>query len=508
MGHRHPSRLAGIVALLLAAIQPSQAELQACLSALTRLTAAPHNASLPFLNGVSGHINVGYLYQKPMFAVMPNEAMGNFDLCRHSGLYTSGLVKTHYCTLSHDKAGICVPSQCSAEDLHDKALLKPLINLGVQAASAVPTKCVMDPYLTQECAYARQAWDYFQGLYNVLVLLGNDTQYSKGSVSCAVHAQRANSAAYAMIAFTILFGLLALLGAGWKYLYATGSHNKKSAAATAAAAAAAASLSSSSPTGKKAVAASAPSALSPSDRGAKNVALTVQKSPGGADGTSSLVEIPLEESTPRSRKKRRNKNKNTVTRSVSLENNATTTPVPGAQPEVVGMVARVMSVSPCPKAVAAFSFADNWNEVFTLKTRGGEFAVFDGMKAISACWVVFYHALLWQIYFVQNPEYIIPPKGLLSKWWAAPFFNYSGTLSVDTFFFISGFLASYCMLVKLDKESARGEAKKSAWKWVPSMYFHRWLRITPAYFFAFFLHWKVAPLLAYGTCGGRKEGTE
>lgn len=33
-----------------------------------------------------------------------------------------------------------------------------------------------------------------------------------------------------------------------------------------------------------------------------------------------------------------------------------------------------------------------------------QFAVFDGMKAISAAWVVFYHVLLWQIYFVQNPE--------------------------------------------------------------------------------------------------------
>jgi len=41
--------------------------------------------------------------------------------------------------------------------------------------------------------------------------------------------------------------------------------------------------------------------------------------------------------------------------------------------------------------------------------------------------------------------------GLMGQWWTTPFFNYSGTLSVDTFFFISGFLASYLMLTKLDK---------------------------------------------------------
>lgn len=35
-------------------------------------------------------MNLAYLYQRPMFAVMPNEAMGNFDLCRHAELYTPG----------------------------------------------------------------------------------------------------------------------------------------------------------------------------------------------------------------------------------------------------------------------------------------------------------------------------------------------------------------------------------------------------------------------------------
>jgi hypothetical protein len=86
----------------------------------------------------TGHVNLAYLYQKPMFAVLPNEAMGNFDLCRHAELYTPNhLVQAHYCALSHDRGGVCVPTACEAEDLHDRAILQPLMNLGIQAATTV-----------------------------------------------------------------------------------------------------------------------------------------------------------------------------------------------------------------------------------------------------------------------------------------------------------------------------------------------------------------------------------
>lgn len=46
-------------------------------------------------------------------------------------------VKAHYCALSHDRGGVCVPQACTAEDLHDHAILQPLMNLGVQAATTV-----------------------------------------------------------------------------------------------------------------------------------------------------------------------------------------------------------------------------------------------------------------------------------------------------------------------------------------------------------------------------------
>jgi len=35
-------------------------------------------------------------------------------------------------------------------------------------------------------------------------------------------------------------------------------------------------------------------------------------------------------------------------------------------------------------------------------------------------------------------------------------------------------------------------------KWIPVTYLHRYLRVSPAYFFSFLIHWKIAPLLAEG----------
>lgn len=499
--------MASALALLLATMPPTaQAEIQGCIQALARLNTAPYNASLPFLNGVSGHVNVAYLYQKPMFAVMPNEAMGNFDLCRHSELYTFGLVKTHYCALSHDKAGICVPTECRAEDLHNKAILQPVMNLGIHASTVIPEECAMNLHLTQGCAYSRQALEYFHSLYNLLVLLGNDTPQSTGSVTCTTRAHTAEASAYTMLGFTLLFATLALLGAAWQYFHAVAHHGDKRAL-----------ISSSSAVPSSKPSSSTKSDIKPSDAsslpspGSKVVALTVKASPGRE--ASDLQDIPLEEvneqpeGTPRSRKNNNKKkgvlksNSSNSNKPAVLDSAAATTAMVATstkQPDMVELMAQVLKVPPCPKPISGFSLVDNLNEIFTLKARGGEFAIFDGMKAISAAWVVFYHVLLWQIYLVQNPEYLVPPKGLLSKLWAAPFFNYSGTLSVDTFFFISGFLASYMLLVKLDKEHAKG-LSKPAYKWIPSLYLHRWLRITPAYMFAFFLHWKIAPLLAYGT---------
>lgn len=210
-------------------------------------------------------MNLAYLYQKPMFAVLPNEAMGNFDFCRHAELYTPGsTVKTHYCSLTHDRGGVCVPTACTAEDLHSQAILQPLMALGTEAAATVracvavrfclgrwncfslpcladrhilpppppppppktliqvPAECFMNTYISRECAASRQAWEYYQTLYNDLALLGQDTPKSHGTVSCDVRGPEPDTAAYFMVYLTAALAALAVWGAGWTYLYSQG----------------------------------------------------------------------------------------------------------------------------------------------------------------------------------------------------------------------------------------------------------------------------------------------
>lgn len=84
-----------------------------------------------------GRINVGYLYQQPGLAVLPNELMGNYDLCRFAREYSPTPFDTQYCALARDTAGVCVPAACTAEDLKDPGLIQPLINLAVQATMGV-----------------------------------------------------------------------------------------------------------------------------------------------------------------------------------------------------------------------------------------------------------------------------------------------------------------------------------------------------------------------------------
>lgn len=145
-----------------------------------------------------------------------------------------------------------------------------------------------------------------------------------------------------------------------------------------------------------------------------------------------------------------------------------------------------------PVFFKAFDLKANMAEIFNLSVRAGEFSCFDGMRAISCGWVIIYHVILWQTRFIANPEALLPPTGVLSEWWAMPIFNFSGTLCVDTFLFISAFLAAFLLLKKLEKET------RPTSKWLPMIYVNRFVRITPAYMFAFFINWKMAPTLSEG----------
>ena len=82
-------------------------------------------------------------------------------------------------------------------------------------------------------------------------------------------------------------------------------------------------------------------------------------------------------------------------------------------------------------------------------------------------------------------------------------FLLNAVLAVDTFFFLSGFLASYLFLDNFNKqkaaEAASGKKKKgNIVAWSGLVYFHRYVRLTPLYLLALLFWTYVIPLTFNG----------
>ena len=154
------------------------------------------------------------------------------------------------------------------------------------------------------------------------------------------------------------------------------------------------------------------------------------------------------------------------------------------------------------KMLFAFSFQRNY-AAFTRVRRDGDFAAFDGMRVVSMMWVVMGHVALFQLTTVglDNIDALIPEtrnssndeserKRLFSTFTGQVL--PSAEFSVDTFFFMSGFLATFLMVVRFVKSFPKGKL------WLPMLYVFRFLRITPLYMFVIFFWMKIGALLGSG----------
>eukprot|EP00164_Ancoracysta_twista_P000936 GFYU01001225.1.p1 GENE.GFYU01001225.1~~GFYU01001225.1.p1 ORF type:complete len:629 (+),score=138.60 GFYU01001225.1:88-1974(+) len=123
------------------------------------------------------------------------------------------------------------------------------------------------------------------------------------------------------------------------------------------------------------------------------------------------------------------------------------------------------------KIVKCWSFDDNWNAL--VAPARGAFTAMNGIRFFSISWVIFSHSLVLQMPpGFKNYSDITPPNGAYSGflWQIIP----GGFFAVDTFFFLSGFLASYLLMKTLNR-SVDGLRNV---EWV-MVYVHRYLRITP-----------------------------
>ena len=135
-----------------------------------------------------------------------------------------------------------------------------------------------------------------------------------------------------------------------------------------------------------------------------------------------------------------------------------------------------------------FSIKNNWKNLAASRDpENNDFSFLDGVRALSILWIILGH--------VAN---IYVGVAVLSNYDTALYlikdFSYtfviSGFYAVDTFFWISGFLMAYFLLIK-----TKGNFSiKDLWR----MYLHRYLRITPLYIFCLFFFWTLEEYIGSG----------
>ncbi|XP_050389477.1 nose resistant to fluoxetine protein 6 isoform X2 [Patella vulgata] len=140
----------------------------------------------------------------------------------------------------------------------------------------------------------------------------------------------------------------------------------------------------------------------------------------------------------------------------------------------------------CGKALLSFSAYSNGLKILSTKQPKGSLQCIHGIRFFSMTWVILGHTLVFAIGNLENFATYFPP--LLKRFTFQAISN--ATVSVDTFFTLSGLLISYLTL----KELKKTEGKLN---WF-MFYFHRYWRLTPPYMFLMLLY---VPLFPYFTNG-------
>ncbi|XP_063215655.1 nose resistant to fluoxetine protein 6-like [Bacillus rossius redtenbacheri] len=123
----------------------------------------------------------------------------------------------------------------------------------------------------------------------------------------------------------------------------------------------------------------------------------------------------------------------------------------------------------------SFSIFMNGHEMITAKTNKNHVGCLNGIRFISAVWVILGHKLVglmltntenWTVFLENRFSYM-------------RMFLHNAFVATDTFLLVSGFVLSYTVLRYLDKTSTLN---------IPIFYLERYLRLTPVYAVIIFFH--------------------
>ncbi|WAR03139.1 NRF6-like protein [Mya arenaria] len=145
-------------------------------------------------------------------------------------------------------------------------------------------------------------------------------------------------------------------------------------------------------------------------------------------------------------------------------------------------------VGTCGKILQAFSVYTNGSKILDTSSRAGNLGCLNGIRFLSMSWVILGHALTFCLYQSRNTLPFITK--MLNRFSFLAIMN--ATVSVDTFFMLSGLLVSYLSMKELKKV---GGVRNFRWG---MFYFHRFWRLTPAYGLFIFLYASLTRFLYTG----------
>ncbi|XP_054728349.1 nose resistant to fluoxetine protein 6-like [Anastrepha obliqua] len=117
------------------------------------------------------------------------------------------------------------------------------------------------------------------------------------------------------------------------------------------------------------------------------------------------------------------------------------------------------------KLMISFSATKNLRQL--LKVQHGHIPCLHGIRCLSLFWIIFLHCYLYRILSPNINSVDI------QSWEHTPFsmIEQSGSIAVDSFFFLSGLLVIMVAFREMEKNTGKLN--------VPMMYIHRYLRLTP-----------------------------
>ncbi|XP_033361157.1 nose resistant to fluoxetine protein 6-like [Bombus vosnesenskii] len=131
---------------------------------------------------------------------------------------------------------------------------------------------------------------------------------------------------------------------------------------------------------------------------------------------------------------------------------------------------------PISQHLLCFSFLTNVEEIFKPEKGGNNLRVFYGLRTLTIVWIIMGHILIYAFHVLSNKWLVFTMAETLLLQIISNF-----TLSVDAFFFMSGFLLSHSFLKERRKYQGIPPIAKRINEFFQKIV-KRYIRLTPAYF--------------------------